>query len=297
MKQSAASPFPNYVEAVPIHQGVPDVPLVRRFNRLRASNPLKPHVHPADSIEVLYLEKGHQMHVVNGKRFSMNGGDALVIRPGNTHSSGGAPEEKNLQYTTRILLKPAGRYFLGIPGEVGEHLLNSLRQLQTGRFRGTKRLKNHFDAVARDMLDCENDPLDRSRVLGNLVLLITEILACTQSRGQKRGSVWARKAMAYINGHITEPIRMRDLAAHMGCTTTWLGQRFKKETGMTPAEYSLTRRVFHAKQEMIQAPDRSITDVAFDFNFSSSQHFATVFKRLTGESPSAYRARLRAGKQ
>lgn len=291
MKQYSGNSFPNYVYGVPLHQGIPDVINVRRFNRLRASAPLASHVHPRDIIQVLYLDKGHQIHVVNRKRFALHGGDALVVRPGDTHSSGGAPEEKNLQYTVSIVLQPHGQHFLGIPGVVGEHLLGSLRQLRTGRFKGTQRLKDHFDSVIRDLLDCENDPLDRSRVLGNLVLLITEILACAQSRGSKRGSAWKRKATAYIDHHVTETLRMRDLAAHMGCTTTWLALRFKKETGVSPAEYTLRRKIYCAKQHIIQNPDRPITEIALDFNFSSSQHFATVFRRFLGYAPSRLRPR------
>ena len=64
--------------------------------------------------------------------------------------------------------------------------------------------------------------------------------------------------------------------------------RFKHEVGVAPGGYIIMRKVEKAK-ELLGDRDRSITDIAFDLGFSSSQYFATVFKKLIGLTPSEYR--------
>ena len=66
-----------------------------------------------------------------------------------------------------------------------------------------------------------------------------------------------------FNGHLEDPIRVPDLAAQAGLSTSWFKARFRRETG-----------------------EGNVTDAAMKFNFSSSQHFATAFKRYNKQSPS-----------
>jgi hypothetical protein len=47
-------------------------------------------------------------------------------------------------------------------------------------------------------------------------------------------------------------------------------------------------------QSMLRTMSSSLTSIAIDVGFSSLQHFATAFRRATGETPSAFRARHRA---
>jgi AraC-like DNA-binding protein len=62
---------------------------------------------------------------------------------------------------------------------------------------------------------------------------------------------------------------------------------FHKSFGISPKEYILRKKVNNAKQMLIEG--KSITTVAFNLGFSSSQNFATVFKRLTCLTPTKYK--------
>jgi AraC-like DNA-binding protein len=65
-------------------------------------------------------------------------------------------------------------------------------------------------------------------------------------------------------------------------------ERFLAETGFTPHEYQARAQVQEAKH-LLSATELPITDIAFELNYSSSQYFATVFRRLAGITPQAYR--------
>ena len=64
--------------------------------------------------------------------------------------------------------------------------------------------------------------------------------------------------------------------------------RFKREMGVPPAEYWLRKKVEQASVLLAKA---TITQVAHQLGFSSSQYFATVFKRYTLTSPSLVHAK------
>ena len=58
---------------------------------------------------------------------------------------------------------------------------------------------------------------------------------------------------------------------------------FPPVTGMTPHAYILHKKIERAMG--LPGADMRVTDVAQACGFSTSQYFATVFKRMTGVSP------------
>jgi AraC-like DNA-binding protein len=62
---------------------------------------------------------------------------------------------------------------------------------------------------------------------------------------------------------------------------------FHQSFGISPKEYVLRKKVNIAKLMLTEG--KSITTIAYDLGFSSSQNFATVFKRLTCLTPTKYK--------
>lgn len=62
---------------------------------------------------------------------------------------------------------------------------------------------------------------------------------------------------------------------------------FHETVGINPKEYILRKKISYAKQMLLDGID--ITTIAFDLGFSSSQSFATTFKKLTCSTPSNFR--------
>ncbi|HID01637.1 MAG TPA: AraC family transcriptional regulator [Desulfobacterales bacterium] len=62
---------------------------------------------------------------------------------------------------------------------------------------------------------------------------------------------------------------------------------FHQNFGLTPKEYLLRRKIILAKKMLQQ--NKAITSIAYELGFSSSQSFATTFKKLTCSTPSNYR--------
>jgi AraC-like DNA-binding protein len=81
---------------------------------------------------------------------------------------------------------------------------------------------------------------------------------------------------------------VEEMAALVGLGTTLFTEKVKSYSGFSPINYLINIRISEAIK-MLKRPDISVTDIALDTGFYSSQHFSTTFKKLTGYRPSEFR--------
>ena len=81
---------------------------------------------------------------------------------------------------------------------------------------------------------------------------------------------------------------LEEMASMMGMGTTVFNEKVKNFSGFTPINYLINIRIAEAIK-MLKQPGRSVTDIALETGFYSSQHFATTFKKLTGYTPSQFK--------
>jgi AraC-like DNA-binding protein len=97
-----------------------------------------------------------------------------------------------------------------------------------------------------------------------------------------------RRALEMIDRRLEECFKMDEIAASVGLSTTSFYRRFSQEVHVTPGEYLTQRRVHRAKT-LLRDPSRTVTAIAHALGYSSSQYFATTFRRVTGVTPRTYR--------
>ena len=102
-----------------------------------------------------------------------------------------------------------------------------------------------------------------------------------------------RRARDYIALRHAEAISSGRLAKELHLSRFYFCTLFKKRTGVTFTEY-LTRVRIERVKELLVNPNLRISEVAFQAGFQSLTHFNRTFLKLTGESPTEYRQRLRA---
>jgi AraC-like DNA-binding protein len=81
---------------------------------------------------------------------------------------------------------------------------------------------------------------------------------------------------------------VEEMAALVGMGTTLFTERVKSYSGFSPINYLINIRISEAIR-LLKKPDITVTDIALDTGFYSSQHFSTTFKKLTGYRPSEFR--------
>lgn len=92
--------------------------------------------------------------------------------------------------------------------------------------------------------------------------------------------------------HCAEPMDLQRLATQANCSSRTLLRRFRASTGITPNDY-LQRLRISAAQAALRQPSRSMEQIAAQVGFGDRAAFAKLFKQLCGETPGAFRQRLR----
>jgi AraC-like DNA-binding protein len=86
-----------------------------------------------------------------------------------------------------------------------------------------------------------------------------------------------------------EPLDVDDLARAAGLSRAHFSREFRGAFGDSPHAYLLTRRLERAAA-LLRTTDRSVADICMSVGLQSVGSFTTSFKRMFGQTPTAYRA-------
>ena len=92
----------------------------------------------------------------------------------------------------------------------------------------------------------------------------------------------------WIDAHLDEEFDLEQLAAQAGLSKFHFHRLFTRATGVSPAKYQLNARMNEARRRLRETKE-SIIAVALDLGYASPSHFAQVFRREAGMTPSEYR--------
>lgn len=95
-------------------------------------------------------------------------------------------------------------------------------------------------------------------------------------------------ACSYIERHIEEELSLASLAAYAGYAEYYFSKKFKREVGMTLAEYLRKKRLEKAAM-LLRATDLDVQKIAMRLQFCSQSYFTDSFRKQFGVSPSQYR--------
>lgn len=109
----------------------------------------------------------------------------------------------------------------------------------------------------------------------------------------ENGRLWKVREMIdrYIRENYMYDISMQDLARFMNYSEAYLCKLFKQCFGRNFTSCLTEYRVGMAKA-MMEQPTVSIKEIGRTVGYGDPNYFAKVFKRVTGQSPSDYRAEL-----
>src|SRR5262245_43457448 len=113
-------------------------------------------------------------------------------------------------------------------------------------------------------------------------------------RPENRGGLaaWQQRIVsAYIEEHFAERIPIATVAQLVRLSRFHFCRAFKQSFETTPHRYQTNCRIERAKL-LLALPAVSVTDVGLTVGFSSSNAFATTFRKATGFTPTAYRRSL-----
>jgi len=268
--------------------GFRDVLVLGRYRYAAAHQPLLQHSH-GNLLEICYLQKGQQTYRVDRRRYELTGGDVFLTFPHERHGTGGDPESKGVLFWLILRLPKKKQSFLSLSPSESRRLTRRLLALPRHFRLGdqpAESLNRVFTVYAQ--------PLNSLRAMEwrNLLLrfLLDLLGTCTQIEPHLSAPIL--KAREIIDNHLDRVFSLRQLARFAALSESRFKERFRSEVGIPPAEYAARKKIERAKS-LLRAGNHSITEIAMNLGFSSSQYFATVFKRYTGCNPSQFRSQCR----
>lgn len=87
-------------------------------------------------------------------------------------------------------------------------------------------------------------------------------------------------------------VSIERVAREVGLSPFHFIRRFETVFGETPHQFRIRQRIERAKA-LLASGKYSVTDTCLEVGFTSVSTFSTLFTRRVGETPSAYRRRMR----
>jgi len=116
----------------------------------------------------------------------------------------------------------------------------------------------------------------------------------TSSDGHALPGCRLRRVTEYIQQNLDKDLTLAELAAVVCMSPYHFARLFKGSTGVPPHRFVVRQRIARARA-FVATPEQSVAQISRLGGFRTPSHFPTVFRRVTGLTPGAYRtAALRA---
>jgi AraC-like DNA-binding protein/ligand-binding sensor protein len=174
--------------------------------------------------------------------------------------------------------KPTRKQFVSVTRQVLEWGLNvDLNELEEAYFHTRVLTLKQYESMVRLLT-----------IFGQHLSLVSHQLVVQHQNAE---SPTITRAKQFINEHQADDLSLGAVARAVNISTFYFCKKFKKATGLHFTDYLSRVRIEKAKNLLLN-PNARVSEIAYEVGFQSLTHFNRVFKKVSGQSPSAYRDQL-----
>ena len=236
-----------------------------------------PHTH--SYMELFYIAGGKGQFLIQDQLYPVNVNNLVIINPNVLHTE------------VSLNAHPMEYIVLGIDG----------LELAAGkRFNGQFAILDHFESV--EISGCMRNILREMRqkktgyedvCQAYMDILIIRLMRNTPLSvpAESQTAAGNRQCAAirrYIDLHYKEPLTLEQLAEEAHMNKYYLSHAFKREYGVSPISYMISRRIEESKY-LLAGTDLSMSQIAQLLGFSSLSYFSQVFRRTQSVTPMEFR--------
>lgn len=261
-----------------------DVLWISRYDYRRGWR-LRPHEH--DFLQMILFLDGKGVFTIGGQEYPIHGGEAILIREGETHGLRAEAAVRTLDVKFRVSPGPLARSLAA-----AAHVLETKGDMLATRF---ERIRAEGERKA---------PLYRELCS----VLMTEILylylregaqpaAANEAAGALETAAHdqvTQRALACIRANYRRPLTIREIARAAGCTDRTLRLHFHDALQMRPLGFLQRYRVEQAKV-LIRHSVHTLKEIAELVGFQTVHHFTRLFTAEEGIGPAAWRRKYLEG--
>ncbi len=248
----------------------------------------------ADGLKIYYVQEGKFEWRINRRSFILFPGDVALILPGTEFGNENNVLEIGSFSWIHIEVKT---------NEKGQLVKGSWSSLSDGETQAVCRIlqmnnspvlqkfteAGHiFKSIQSELFNQEIGYQARvNHLLDEIFIQMARQFSRISNPGRDFPSIFM-KLEHELRRSLSHQWTVEEMATLVGLGTTLFNDKVKSYSGFSPVSYLINIRISEAIK-LLKKPGISLTDIALDIGFYSSQHFSTTFKKLTGYTPSQFR--------
>ncbi len=250
-----------------------------------------PHRHH-DFYEVLFLTNGSGIHTIDAQDFPIKPYSVFFLSPGQIHDL-----QLSNDVQGYIFLFSSAFYHLNKtdPFKLFElPFFYNLSKENTPIYLENEHDKNQItDFFVKSIAESQQDLPESEEVIRaflDLLLIYCKRIypAQNQAIGNAKSNILVKRFKQLIEQNCRENISIKKYADLLKITPNHLSETVKAATGRTSTDLINDRMLLEIKR-MLTHTGLSISEVAYQLNFSDQSYFSKYFKKLTGLSPGEWR--------
>ncbi len=239
--------------------------------------------------EIVYVERGSGKQCINQHEFEYNEGNIFLLPPLDCHSF--KIEEPSrfyfIRFTDHYFLKDDGltnynswfdriAYILANYNKVPGDIISSDRERQF--------IINTIKSIYQEYLSA--DHYSESIISGGVASILNILARSIEKKYVEQANEIDNRfgeILRYINTNIAnhESLRIPLLANKFGVSKSYFSEYFKKQAGVTLADYILKSKLKIVETKVLHT-DLTLKEIAYQLNFADSSHLARSFKKVYG---------------
>lgn len=110
----------------------------------------------------------------------------------------------------------------------------------------------------------------------------------TEGEGRGGGSRLMRRIESYVERNYRRDLPVKEVADFVGLSPNYFSHLFKQERGCSFVDYVNAVRIAAACR-LLEESGLKVYEIAEEVGFTDYKYFSTVFRKITGDSPTKYR--------
>lgn len=242
-----------------------------------------------DFCEILYIVEGSGEFIIGGKSYALQQGDVAIYNPGVLHEERSTSQDQGVFKV--FYCGVDNLHIEGVPiGLLLPPYVDPV--ISCGKYAG--RVESYLSEMLRE---CDSQALGYETLCSNLLIsLITLIYRIVDAEHQfqalKGKNELTIRTKEFIDNNFTQSITLKEIADTLYVSQHYLSRLFKKDLGDSPVNYLITRRIEEAKRLLAES-NAPVHEIAASVGYSNDKYFSMLFKKVTGQTPSAFRGEPR----
>lgn len=251
-----------------------------------------------DFWEMVYVDRGRVLVKCDNEELTLSQGDIIFHRPNEFHSIRALDSSPNFFVISFVCKSPAMVYLEGYRTMLERKLTGFVSSIISEAEATYEIPKN--DPLLKKLTKKKSVAIGGEQLIKTYLEQLLIFLIRNITKGGKMSVFPTKESMEnhliagaknYIEKSREGVFRVENLCHELGYSKSYLSKLFREQTGYTIADFAQRRKIDLAKQ-LIREREMNFSEISDRLAFDNPQYFSRAFKRITGMTPTEFKASL-----